>query len=187
MAGAIVTEGLTRSYGSTLALDHLDLVVEQGEIFGFMGPNRAGKSTTIRILLDLIRPDAGRAAIMGFDCQRQSVGARRRCGYLAGEFRTWPGLTGRATVELVASMRGGDVDMTAANVHAERLRLDLGRKAGEYSNSARCSWLRRWNPGTHAVLLGRGDRDPQGQRALAAGGGIPGAVRRVRGHGGAGL
>jgi ABC-2 type transport system ATP-binding protein len=137
MATAIVTEGLTRSYGATLALDHLDLVVEQGEIFGFLGPNGAGKSTTIRILLDLIRPDAGRAAIMGFDCQRQSLEARRSCGYLAGEFRTWPGLTGRATVELLASMRAADVDMTAMAAYADRLRLDLGRKAGEYSKGNR--------------------------------------------------
>jgi ABC-2 type transport system ATP-binding protein len=137
MAGAIVIEGLTRSYGATLALDHLDLTVEQGEIFGFLGPNGAGKSTTIRILLDLIRPDSGRAWIVGFDCQRQSIDARRRCGYLAGEFRTWPGLTGRATVELLASMRGADVDMAAMGAYAERLRLDLARKAGEYSKGNR--------------------------------------------------
>jgi ABC-2 type transport system ATP-binding protein len=135
MVPAIRTEALTRSYGAVLALDRLDLEVAQGEIFGFLGPNGAGKTTTIRILLDLIRPDAGRAQVMGFDCQLQSVEARRSCGYLAGEFRTWPGLTGRATVELLASMRGSDA--AAMHTYAERLRLDLDRKAGEYSKGNR--------------------------------------------------
>ncbi|MCA9821605.1 MAG: ABC transporter ATP-binding protein [Dehalococcoidia bacterium] len=134
---AILIENLTRSYGTTLAVDHLDLSVRRGEIFGFLGPNGAGKSTTIRVLLDLIRPDTGRAAIMGYDCQAQSVEARRHCGYLAGEFRSWNGLTGHETVELLASMRGVEANSPEVQGYAERLRLDLGRKAGEYSKGNR--------------------------------------------------
>jgi ABC-2 type transport system ATP-binding protein len=137
MEPAILTEGLTRSYGTTVAVDGLDLQVERGEIFGFLGPNGAGKSTTIRLLLDLIRPDSGRATILGFDCQSESLEARRHCGYLAGEFKSWNGLTGRETVDLLASLRGVEGDDGTIRTYAERLRLDLDRKAGEYSKGNR--------------------------------------------------
>ena len=137
MKPAILIEDLTRSYGPVLAVDHLDLQVEQGEIFGFLGPNGAGKSTTIRMLLDLIRPEAGRASILGFDCQSQSIEARRQCGYLAGEFRSWKGMTGYETVALLASLRGCEADGAIVKINAERLRLDLSRKTGEYSKGNR--------------------------------------------------
>ncbi len=137
MEAAIRVEGLSRSYGPVLAVDHLDLQVEQGEVFGFLGPNGAGKSTTIRVLLDLIRPDSGRASILGFDCQAQSVEARRQCGYLAGDFKSWNGLTGHETVALLASLRGCEADGAMVQTNAERLRLDLSRKAGEYSKGNR--------------------------------------------------
>src|SRR5690606_8536396 len=92
---AIETRGLTRVFGSQVALDHLDLRIERGEIFGFLGPNGAGKSTTIRLLLDLVRPTSGSASILGFDCQRETMEVRRRTSYLPGELRLYPGLTGQ--------------------------------------------------------------------------------------------
>ncbi|HEV2427390.1 MAG TPA: ATP-binding cassette domain-containing protein, partial [Acidimicrobiales bacterium] len=66
-AAAIETEGLTKRYGETLALDSLDLRVERGEVYGYLGPNGAGKTTTIRLLLGLHRPSAGRARLLGVD------------------------------------------------------------------------------------------------------------------------
>jgi ABC-2 type transport system ATP-binding protein len=62
---AIHAEALTKRYGSTLALDRLDLAIEQGEIYGYLGPNGSGKTTTIRLLLGLHRPTAGRAELFG--------------------------------------------------------------------------------------------------------------------------
>jgi len=78
---AIRTEGLSKRYGSTLALDGLDLAVEPGEVYGYLGPNGAGKTTTTRLLLGLHRPSAGRAELHGVDAWRDPVAAHRRVAY----------------------------------------------------------------------------------------------------------
>jgi ABC-2 type transport system ATP-binding protein len=96
MAPIIRTDGLTKDYGHFRGLDNLSLEVQEGEVLGFLGPNGSGKTTTIRLLLDLIRPTRGSASIGGFDCQRQSLGARRLIGYLPGEMPIYPELTGEA-------------------------------------------------------------------------------------------
>ena len=72
---AIRTENLTKRYGTTLALDALDLAVEPGEVYGYLGPNGAGKTTTIRLLLGLHRPTSGRAELFGTDAWREPVEA----------------------------------------------------------------------------------------------------------------
>ena len=84
MASAVHTEGLTKQYGETLALDALDLDVATGEVYGYLGPNGAGKTTTIRLLLGLHRPTSGRAEIFGIDAWRDPVAAHRRVAYVAG-------------------------------------------------------------------------------------------------------
>lgn len=94
MASAIHVDGLTKDFGRLRALDSLTLDVQDGEVLGFLGPNGSGKTTTIRLLLDLIRPTRGSAAIGGFDCQRQSLEARRLVGYLPGEMPIYPELSG---------------------------------------------------------------------------------------------
>ena len=73
MAPIIKTDGLTKDYGRVRGLDSLSLEVQEGEVLGFLGPNGSGKTTTIRLLLDLIRPTRGSASIGGFDCQKQSL------------------------------------------------------------------------------------------------------------------
>ncbi len=138
MDAAIRTEGLTKTYDSAvLALDHLDLEVERGEIFGFLGPNGAGKSTTIRLLLDLIRPTSGRAEVLGKDCQRDSVEVRSLTGYLPGDVRLYDRLSGQQTVEFFASLRSRPVDADRVAGLAERLQLDLTRRAGVLSKGNR--------------------------------------------------
>jgi ABC-2 type transport system ATP-binding protein len=82
---AVRTENLSKRYGDTLALDSLDLVVEEGEVYGYLGPNGAGKTTTIRLLVGLHRPSAGRAELFGIDACREPVAAHRRVAYVAGE------------------------------------------------------------------------------------------------------
>lgn len=133
MPSAIETERLTKRYGRVLALDGLTLAVEPGEVFGFLGPNGAGKTTTIRLLLDLIRPTSGRAAILGHDCQRESLAARRLVGYLPGDLRLYEGLTARQHVALVARLRGLAPASSWLHELAERLDLDLDRKVGALS------------------------------------------------------
>ena len=137
VAPAIETVGLTRVFEGHTALDRLDLRIERGEIFGFLGPNGAGKSTTIRLLLDLVRPTSGHASILGFDCQAQTVEVRRRTGYLPGELRLYPGLTGHQTVEFFAGLRDGRVDKTRIRDIASELELDLTKKAANLSKGNR--------------------------------------------------
>ena len=96
MVPIIRTDGLTKDYGRVRGLDHLTLEVHEGEILGFLGPNGSGKTTTIRLLLDLIRPTRGSASVGGFDCHRQSLQARRLIGYLPGEMPVYPELSGEA-------------------------------------------------------------------------------------------
>jgi ABC-2 type transport system ATP-binding protein len=101
---AIWAEGLRKSYGKTLALDGLDLRVEEGTILGLLGPNGAGKTTVVRILTTLLSPDAGRAEIAGLDVVRQADELRSRIG-LTGQYAAVDEyLTGRENLEMVGRL-----------------------------------------------------------------------------------
>ncbi len=81
-AFAIRTQDLTRDFGIVRAVNHLDLEVPSGIVFGFLGPNGSGKTTTIRLLLGLLEPSGGRAEVLGFDTHTDAVKIRERCGAL---------------------------------------------------------------------------------------------------------
>lgn len=133
---AIHTQGLTKYYGDFPALVDLDLEVDRGEVFGFLGPNGSGKSTTIRTLLDEIRPTRGRASVLGLDTRAQPVEIRRHIGYVPGDLAMYPNLTGRDTLRFFANLRGG-VDWTYVDQLAERLQADLSKKVGDLSTGNR--------------------------------------------------
>ena len=97
----IETEGLSKRFGDTVAVSELNLRVEAGEVMGFLGPNGSGKTTTIRLLMGLLRPSAGRAAILGRDCHSDAVALKRDVGYLPDEPFLYPYLSGTETLELV--------------------------------------------------------------------------------------
>jgi ABC-2 type transport system ATP-binding protein len=122
----IRTDGLVKDYGSTRALDHLDLEVRRGEVFGFLGPNGAGKSTTIRILLDQLRPTEGHAEVLGQTPQDGGPALRARIGYLPGELAMSGRATSQELLEHFARMRGGAGRENIAPL-AERFGLDLSR------------------------------------------------------------
>ena len=103
---AVMTDGLSKRYGTSEVLHDLDLRVDAGEVFGFLGPNGAGKTTTIRLLLGLLRPTRGRAEIFGLDCQRRTVEAHRHLAYVPGEASLWPALTGAETLHLLGQVHG---------------------------------------------------------------------------------
>ena len=119
---AISTRGLTKHYGDVVALDGLDLDVRRGEIFGFLGPNGSGKTTTIRLLLALIRPTRGSATVMGVPVQDVER-AHRHLGYVPGDVALWPQLTGTETLDLLASA-AGTVDTSFRSELLERFHLD---------------------------------------------------------------
>jgi ABC-2 type transport system ATP-binding protein len=94
----LVTEGLTKSYGSRPAVRGLDLEVRRGEVFGFLGPNGAGKTTTIRMCLGLVRPTAGRALVLGRDVSRHAAGVLPRVGALIESPALYGYMSGRSNL-----------------------------------------------------------------------------------------
>ncbi|CQH64231.1 ABC-type transport system ATP-binding protein (plasmid) [Halobacterium hubeiense] len=107
---AIQTTNLTKTYGSTTALDSLDLTVHTGEVYGFLGPNGAGKSTTIDLLMDYIRPTDGRATVLGFDAQTETEAVHSRVGILPDRFGVYATLTGRQHVAFITDANDVDDD-----------------------------------------------------------------------------
>jgi ABC-2 type transport system ATP-binding protein len=132
---AIRTERLSKRFGSTLAVDDLDLEVRPGEVFGFLGPNGAGKSTTVRLLLGMLRPTSGRAWIFGVDAADVAA-AHRLVGYVPPDVALWPSLTGAEILELVARL-GPGVDAPYREDLVRRFDLEVDRRAGTYSTGNR--------------------------------------------------
>ena len=132
----IVTRGLVKRFGSTRALDSLDLSVGRGEVHGFLGPNGAGKSTAIRVLLGMIRADSGESRVLGMEPWTDSRTIHQRIAYVPGEVNLWPNLTGGETLDLLARLRGG-VDLDRRAELCEIFELDLRAKGGSYSRGNR--------------------------------------------------
>lgn len=129
-------ERLTKRYGRARGVEELTFAVEAGEVFGYLGPNGSGKTTTIRMLVDLIRPSAGSVRVFGLDPRRQGVEIRDRVGYLPGDLRLYERLSGREQLRYFASLRGlrglGDGELLA-----ERFGLDLDRRIRALSRGNR--------------------------------------------------
>ena len=140
MAGVsnpIEVHGLVKTFGSTRALDGLDLVVAPGEVHGFLGPNGAGKSTSIRVLLGLLRSDAGTATVFGLDPWRDATEIHRRLAYVPGDVSLWPNLTGGETIDLLLRMRRIDPRSTRRDELLQRFELDPTKKGRAYSKGNR--------------------------------------------------
>jgi len=129
----IDTQGLTKTYGTVQALSELTLAIEAGEVFGLLGPNGSGKTTTIRLLLGLLRPTAGGASVAGFDCWAQSLEVRRRVSYLPGELRMYGGLRAIDVLRYLSDLRGGDALERAVALAERVMGLDLRRRVRTYS------------------------------------------------------
>jgi ABC-2 type transport system ATP-binding protein len=130
---AIRTSKLSKDYGAGRGLFELDLEVSPREVFGYLGPNGSGKTTTIRLLMDMVRPTGGTAYVFGLDCRRDSVAVKRKVGYLPGDLPQFGSLRGKEVVAYLGGLRGG-VDRNAVRKLAERFDLDLGRRFREYSS-----------------------------------------------------
>jgi beta-exotoxin I transport system ATP-binding protein len=130
---ALEVRGLTKSYGDVKALRGVDLEVRRGEIFGFLGPNGSGKTTTIRCLLDLIRPDGGLLRVLGLNPQAEPLAVRTRAGYLPGELHLDDNLTAESALRLFNRLRRGRADWTFVRQLTTRLDLDLGTPIKNFS------------------------------------------------------
>src|SRR5437867_4210137 len=111
----------------------LALDVEEGEVFGFLGPTGAGKTTTIKLLMGLIHATRGSATILGLDADRDAVPLKHKIGYVPGELPQFGGWRVSEIVAYIAGLRG-DVADSEVEAVAKRLDLDLGRKYREYSH-----------------------------------------------------
>jgi ABC-2 type transport system ATP-binding protein len=127
--------GLTKRFGTLVALDDLTLDVADGEVFGFLGPNGAGKSTTLRLLLGFIRATAGTAEIKGIDT-RDVEACHRHIAYVPGDVSLWPKLTGEECLELLGNLHG-DIDVQYRAELVKRFDLELDKRARTYSKGNR--------------------------------------------------
>jgi ABC-2 type transport system ATP-binding protein len=129
----IETKGLSVYYGQHRGILDVDLCVETGEVFGFLGPNGSGKTTTQRVLMDVIRPTAGEAHMLGLDCQKEGVKARDRVGYLPGELSLYDNMKARQFFKMYFSLQKNNTDPNYWKTLSDRLDLDTSRKIREYS------------------------------------------------------
>ena len=100
----VQTSGLTKKFGSLVAVDHMDLSVESGEIFGFLGPNGAGKTTTVRILCGLMMPTSGTATVVGHDVVTEPEEVKQRIGYMPQAYGLYDDLTVDENLEFFGSI-----------------------------------------------------------------------------------
>lgn len=101
---AIDVQGLCKAFGDKRVVDHLDLQVRRGEIFGFLGPNGSGKTTSIRMLCGLLTPDDGQGQCLGYDIRQDAPRIKREVGYMTQRFSLYEDLSIRENLEFVASM-----------------------------------------------------------------------------------
>ena len=130
MNDVIDIRGLHKAFGSTKALDGLDLTVTAGEVHGFLGPNGAGKSTTIRVLLGLLRADAGTVRLFGGDPWRDAAELHRRLAYVPGDVNLWPTLSGGEVIDLLGRLRGGLDERRRADLIERLIECELGFLVG---------------------------------------------------------
>ena len=132
---AIDVHGLKKQFGSKLAVDGVDIAVPEGEVWGFLGPNGSGKTTTIRMLCGLLRADAGEGTCLGYDFRTQSEQIKREVGYMTQKFSFWEDLSIRENLEFVARVYELSDRKTKVDATLERLGLVHRQKqlAGELS------------------------------------------------------
>ena len=132
METIITTFGLTKQYGDFYALRNLSLEVHRGEVFGLLGPNGSGKTTTIRTILGLIKASSGSASVAGLDCWHDSLMVRERVSYLPGELRMFGYLSGYKHLKFLCDLRGGFGYDRAVHIAEKIMELDLKRKVRQY-------------------------------------------------------
>lgn len=128
MTTAITASRLRKEFGSLRALDDLDLEIPKGSIFGVIGHNGAGKTTLMRILLDVVRPTSGSVTVLGQDPRTAGAPLRQRIGYLPGELRLNPKMSGRDHLRFWASLSD---DPKASLARARRLTEHLDVRLGD--------------------------------------------------------
>jgi ABC-2 type transport system ATP-binding protein len=127
---------LHKNFGKVQALRGLNLEVPQGKVLGFLGPNGSGKTTTIRILLGLLRSDSGTISLLGGDPWKDAVALHKKLVYVPGDVALWPKLTGGEVIDVLSSLTGG-LEPERKKRMIEKFDLDPTKKARTYSKGNR--------------------------------------------------
>jgi ABC-2 type transport system ATP-binding protein len=140
-APVIDVHGLDKSFGDKHVVVDLSLKVERGEIFGFLGPNGSGKTTSIRLMCGLLTPDAGSGTCLGYDIRTQSGAIKRNVGYMTQRFSFWEDLTIRENLDFVARIY--EMDDRKATVDRALADLGLATRAGQLTGTLSGGWKQR--------------------------------------------
>jgi ABC-2 type transport system ATP-binding protein len=138
---AIDVHGLTKRFGTKMAVDHVDIAVPEGEVWGFLGPNGSGKTTTIRMLCGLLRADEGQGTCLGYNVRTQSEQIKRETGYMTQRFSFWEDLSIRENLDFVARMY--ELDDRKAKVDGTLERLGLVKRQDQMAGSLSGGWKQR--------------------------------------------
>ena len=137
----IAVRGLNKHFGANHAVRDLALTVRRGEIFGFLGPNGSGKTTSIRMLCGLLTPDSGEGTCLGHDIVRETTAIKREVGYMTQRFSFWEDLTIRENLNFIARMYG--MVERAARVERTLENLGLVARANQLAGALSGGWKQR--------------------------------------------
>jgi len=138
---AVDVRGLNKHFGDKHVVRDLSLRVERGEIFGFLGPNGSGKTTSIRMLCGLLTPDSGEGTCLGFDIIRERAEVKGRVGYMTQKFSLWEDLSIRENLDFVARLYGMKARRDAVDRALES--LGLASRASQFAGALSGGWKQR--------------------------------------------
>jgi ABC-2 type transport system ATP-binding protein len=140
-AVSIDVSGLTKSFSGKRVVDDVSMRVSRGEIFGFLGPNGSGKTTTIRMMCGLLTPDAGSGTCLGYDIRREQGEIKRRVGYMTQRFSFWEDLSIRENLDFVARLYGMADRRLAVDEALDG--LGLASRSGQLAGALSGGWKQR--------------------------------------------
>lgn len=132
---------LTKSFGDRVVVDHFDLQVPRGAIYGFLGPNGSGKTTTIRMVCGLLKPESGEGTVLGFDVLNESLKIKERVGYMTQKFSLYEDLSIRENLEFIARLYG--LDRRAERVDKALEDLGLVERQAQLAGKLSGGWKQR--------------------------------------------
>jgi ABC-2 type transport system ATP-binding protein len=138
---AIDVKGLTKRFGRKVAVDHIDIAVPQGQVWGFLGPNGSGKTTTIRMLCGLLNADDGQGTCLGLDIRTQSEAIKRQVGYMTQRFSFWEDLSIRENLEFVARLY--ELPDRRTRIDRTLKRLGLVKRQNQLAGELSGGWKQR--------------------------------------------
>jgi ABC-2 type transport system ATP-binding protein len=137
----IDVRGLTKRFGDRTVVDNFDLKVPRGAIYGFLGPNGSGKTTTIRMVCGLLKPESGEGEVLGFDVLRESPKIKERVGYMTQKFSLYEDLSIRENLEFIARLYG--LDRRAERVDQALADLGLSERQTQLAGKLSGGWKQR--------------------------------------------